>query len=64
MNICKSKLFVNQSKYELRAQKRTNGTIESKGATAADTIYPESFNRANSNSFVASETREVVAGKI
>ena len=36
-------------------------TVESRGATAADTIFSEGFNRANFTNFVASETREVLA---
>ena len=44
-------------------QKRTNSTVESKGATAADTIFLEGFNRANCDTFVASKTREVVAAR-
>ena len=64
VNICKSKPLVNLSKDELRAQKRTNSTIESRRATASDTIFPEDFNLANFDSFVASETREVADSKI
>ena len=45
------------------SQKRTNSTVESRGSTAVDTVFSEGFNRANFDSFVASETREVIAGK-
>jgi hypothetical protein len=47
--------------------RRTSGTIESRRSTAADTIFPEGLNRAYFcifDGFVASESREVVVGKI
>ena len=47
-----------------REKKRTNSTVESRGAAAVDTIFPEGFNRTNFDSFVASETHEVIANKI
>ena len=44
---------------ETLAHRRTNSTLESRRATAAVTLFPEDFNRANSNGFVTSEAREV-----
>ena len=52
---------------ELRVNERTistDGTVESSGSTATDAIFSEGLNSAYFNSFVASESREVLAGKI
>jgi hypothetical protein len=44
--------------------RRTDAAIKPKSAKGADTIFPEGLKRAHFNSFVASETSEIVAGKI
>ena len=49
---------------ELRVNRRTNGAVESRRATATYTIFLEGFYGASFDSFVASETGDVVAGKI
>ena len=45
-------------------EKRTKSTVEFRGTTTAETIFSKDFNRANFDSSVVSETREVIAGKI
>jgi len=48
----------------LTAHGRTNSTVESRRATATDTIFPEGLYHAHFDGFVASEASEAVAGKI
>ena len=45
--------------WDMLAHRRTNSTLESRRATAAVTLFPEDFSRANFNGFVSSEAREV-----
>ncbi len=48
----------------MTAHGRISSTVESRRATATDTIFPEGLYRAHFDSSVASGAREVIAGKI
>ena len=65
MDVCKARLFIPADR--LRANRRTNSTVKSRRSTATDTIFTEGLNRAHFDGrrgFIASESSEVVAGKI
>ncbi len=63
VDICKPKPF-HHGMGALTAHGRTNSTVESRRATATDTIFPEGLYRAHFDSSVSSKAREVEAGKI
>ena len=48
----------------MRVNGYTNSTVKFRRSTATDTILREDFNRAHFYGFVASESCEIVAGKI
>ena len=65
MDVCKASIFILAD--GLRTNGRTNSTVKSRRSTATDTIFTEGLNRAyfdRRRGFVASESCEVVAGKI